>query len=616
MRHPICISLALFASASFAQQPAGTFEAVGTYRGIGALVATIVAPGADKSHERLYASYSYGAKSFDLLSIDPNTGSAEVFHSPLGGEISARSFAVGPNGHLFLGTVPTAHLMELDTANHQIIDRGRPSPTETYIWDVTSGSDHRIYGVTFPNCKLVRYDTATQQLDDLGRLDPTEQYARSIAASSDGFLYIGIGSSKANIAAYNLATGEHREILPPSAQAPTIAKTYLGQDGNVYGAVGARQFLLKQWTATELDPAHPAPAASRSTLSDGRVLTLSDHAGQLTLSVVDPKSRKQVALPVSYQGQELQLMRIAFGPDGVLYGSTAVPMDLVRADIATHRVEEIGYLGEGEVYSFLNHGNSLLMAAYAGPTVLMSYQPQTAFQLQPKPVNPRLIHFQGSSTSWRSMAMIDGPDGNVYVGSVAAYGLLNAPLIQWNPENDSIQQFNNIVNDQSIVSLAAWNDRIIGGTSIFGGEGAHATQKEARLFIWNPKTQSKEFDIAPVPGAPRITDLIRAPNNRIYGIAGHMYGVGPHTLFVFDPETRKVTKTRPLPFSSPIYNSVGLGDDGKIWGLAEEGIVSIDTESNQVELVARPPEKITGGFAMRGHELYFISGSTIYRYKM
>jgi hypothetical protein len=211
--------------------------------------------------------------------------------------------------------------------------------------------------------------------------------------------------------------------------------------------------------------------------------------------------------------------------------------------------------------------------------------------------------------------MIDGPDGNVYVGSVAGYGRLNAPLIEWNAENNSTQQFNDVVKDQSIISLTAWQEFVIGGTSVTGGEGSHATQTDARLFLWNPKTKTKEFEIVPVPGAPRITDLIAAPNGKIYGIAGDLH-VNPATLFVLDPEDRKIAAREKLPFSSPIYNSVAFGPDGRIWGLAEEGIFAIDTTSNKVEIVARPPVKINGGFALRDGALYFFSGSTIYRYKM
>lgn len=615
MKNLICITLALFATAASAEQPTGTFEAVGSFSAIGGLLASIVAPGTGTGKERLYASFSYGAGSLDVLSIDPDTGSADVFHSPVAGESSAWNLAVGPNGNVFLGTVPTAHLMELDEKRHQLTDLGRPSAAETYIWDLTFGSDNRLYGATYPRCKLVRYDPVTRKLEDLGRMDPTEQYAHFIVASSDGFLYLGVGSSKANIAAYNIKTGQHREILPVDAQTPAMAKVFRGVDGNLYGMVGTREFRLTDWTATEVDPGHTIAAAPRNVLRDGRTLDLSSNLGNLTLTVTNARTGEKVEKEVSYHGEGMQLMRICFGPDGALYGSTAVPMDLFKADIVGHHIDGLGYLGAGEVYSFLSHGGKLLMASYAGPATLMSYSPGGLFKPLAVTGNPILVPLKPGNEGWRPMTMIDGPDGNVYVGSVAGYGLLNSPLIEWNTENNSTQQFNDIVKDESIISLASWHEVLIGGTSATGGEGSHATQTEARLFIWDPKTKTKEFDIVPVPGAPSITDLIAAPNGAIYGIGGDLH-VNSATLFVFDPEHRKIITSEKLPFSSPIYNSVALGPDGRIWGLAEEGIFAIDTRSNKVEIVARPPAKIGGGFALRDGSIYFFSGSTIYRYKI
>jgi hypothetical protein len=210
---------------------AGTFELMGSYKGIGDIVATIVAPGKDTGSEPPCASFACGTSSLDVLAIDPNTGKTEVFHSPVGGEGFARNLAVGPSGDVFLGTQPTAHFLKLDRKRRQLLDIGRPSTTESYIWDVAFGSDNRMYGATCPRCKFVRFCPSTGRPDDPERMDPTEQYAHFIVGSADGFPYIGIGCSEAKIAAYNIRTGEHRAILPVDAQAAAIARAFRGTDG-------------------------------------------------------------------------------------------------------------------------------------------------------------------------------------------------------------------------------------------------------------------------------------------------------------------------------------------------------------------------------------------------
>jgi hypothetical protein len=358
-----------------------------------------------------------------------------------------------------------------------------------------------------------------------------------------------------------------------------------------------------------LESGHTVPAAARNALRDARTLSLSDNNGILALTVTNPTTHTKVEREIAYQGHKLPLFRIGFGPDSVLYGSSELPGAFIKSDLKLHQLEEIGSVGAGEVYSFLSHGQRLLMGAYSGLSILMSYQPNVPFHPAPESGNPVLVPLENGNPSWRPMAMIAGPDGNVYVGVVAGYGQLESPLIAWNVETGSVQQNDGVVRDQSIVSLATWHDFIIGGTSISGGGGSHPTQKDAKLFLWNPKTRHKDFEIVPVSGAANITDLVTAPNDLVYGVAGN-------TLFEFNPATERITKTKTLPSWSLIYNSVSVDGAGRIWGLAHNGIFMIDTKTFNALLVASSPVPITGGFALKNGKVYFIFGSAVYSYTM
>jgi hypothetical protein len=307
----------------------------------------------------------------------------------------------------------------------------------------------------------------------------------------------------------------------------------------------------------------------------------------------------------------LQVFRIGFASDGGLYGSAILPIHFLKIDLTDHKVDQIGELGGGEIYSFLPHGDRLLMGAYSGLAPLMNYRPR-------EPVdpavdgNPQLIDYAGSDHAWRPQAMIAGPDGHVYVGATAGYGQLEGPLLAWDGTPGSVHLYGNLVHDQSVISLAAWKDFIVGGTTTSGGGGSHPTQTDARIFLWNTHTHTKEFDLVPAPGAEAITDLITAKSGLIYGIAE---GRGSHTLFAFNPQTRAVISTHPLPFHSVIYNAVGLWPDGSIIGLAQEGIFTIDEATHDAHLIARSPVKITGGFDIRDGAVYFISNSEVFRYR-
>ena len=611
----LCVGVLARAQAPSRQNASG-FDLLGRYRALGGLMATTVAPGPTPGSERLYASYLYADNTLDVIAINPANGAAEVFHNPVPGEYGARNIAVGPDGDVYLGSLPHAHFLRVDRLHHRLVDLGRPRPSEEYIWDVAFGADHRLYGVTYPGCRLVRYDPATHKLGDLGRMDPTEKYGRWIVAGKDGFLYIGIGTAKANIAVFNVKTGELREVLPRDDQVVGTPKPYIGVDQKAYATLGDRLFQLDGFSIRELPPSAAVKPVNADTLKDGRTLAISESGGALTIT--QPATQKRTTIQISYKGEDLQIFRIRFGPDGVLYGSSILPIHFLEADLAHRQVQQLGDLGGGEIYSFLPHAGRLFMGAYSGLAPLMSYLPGQPFKPAPGG-NPTLVDYPGSDHAWRPQAMIQGPDGLVYVGATAGYGQLEGPLLSWDGSAGAVHLHNNIVHDQSVVSLAVWKQFIVGGTTTTGGGGSHPTQTDARLFLWDTKTHAKAFDIIPVAGADLITDLITAPGGLVYGIAVSHGGIGvsqeAHTLFAFDPKTRSILSRQPLPFHDVVYNSVGLLPDSTIVGLAEEGIFTIDQATHQARLIAPSPVKITGGFDLRDGAVYFISNSEIYRYR-
>ncbi len=595
-----CAAAALWLAAS-PQDPSGTFEALATYRGLGSMVASATGPGPTAGSERVYLSYLYLNNTIEVVSVDPENGDFRIFRNPAPTESGARAMVTGPDGKIYLGTLPQAHLLQLDPKAGALVDLGRPSATESYIWDLAVGPDRKIYGATYPESKLVRYDPASGKLEDLGRMDPVEQYAHSVAGTGD-FVYVGIGTSKANIAAYQISTGEHREILPVEFQVVGQAAVYPGQDGKAYGSVGEKKFRLEGWTATLIEARDASPVAPRDRLRDGRTVAVDG----TTLRISDPRTGAVSERHFAYQGNTLPLFRVAFGPDGRLYGSSILPIHLVRWDAAHGNFEEVGGLGGGEIYSFLRYRNRLLMAAYSGLAPLMAYDPAKPFRPGDNPV---LVNYSGEDHGWRPEAMMEGAGGRVYLGAVAGYGKLGGPLTIWDPNNNQVTSYPQLVRDESVVSVAEAGGLIVGGTTVAGGGGSHPTQKEAHLFLWDPRTSRKIFETVPVPGARSINDLVAAPDKLVYGFAGG-------SLFVFDPASRTIRHTAPLPFHGAPFNSVTVARDGNIWGLAREGVFRIDPRTHEIALAGRAPKPITAGFDLRDDAIYFASEATLYRYRL
>lgn len=601
---------ALGASAiGFAQaQASGGFEHVASYRSLGGLVASAIAPGPTQRSQRVYASYLYDDITFDVIAIDPHDGSAQVFHNPVPGEFGARNLAVAPDGGVYFGTLPTAHFMRIDWKTHRIVDLGRPSPSEEYIWDTAFGPDGRLYGVTYPQCRLVRYDPANGKLADLGRMDPTEKYGRWVVNGHDGYMYMGIGTAKANVAVYDTRSGLMREVLPRDAQIANTAETWLGADGKVYASVGKRLFALSGFTIHEIDTKQQVARTDEDKLRDGTTVSLASD-GMLLLR--DPKTGRETSLRIGYKGGPLQIFRIALGPNGSLYGSAILPARLVRVDMAAKKVDDIGLLGGGELYSLLAHHGRIAMGAYAGLSPLMSYDPAQPFH-PAADGNPSFASFEGADEHWRPQAMIEAPDGLLYVGGTAGYGQLEGPLVVWDGSSPQATAYANLIHDQSVISLTVWKRQIVGGTTTEGGGGSHPTEKDARVFFWDAAEHKLLWSIAPVPGASLVTDLIASQSGLVYGVAVQNK---TNSLFAIDPKRHAVVSTQVLPFHSVPYNGVLTDSHDAIWGLGDSGIFRIDDRSRRAILVAHSPVPITAGLALQEHKLYFVSSSEVYCYE-
>lgn len=579
---------------------------LGTYRGLGGQFASVVGPGPTAGSERMYATYLYLDKTLELVAIDPSTSKVQVFQNPAKGEYAARCITTGPDGNVYLGSAPGAHFFQLNPKTGTFTDLGRPSATETCIWDVTFGSDGKLYGGTNPNARLVRYDPTTKAVEDLGRMDPKEDYAHYVAASSDGFIYVGIGTAKMNIAAYQIKAGEHREIMPASYQVQGQANVYKGLDGNVYAIAGKQHFLLQGWEAKPIDAQSAAPPIYGNRIKDGRSLSLRSR----TLRMKDAKTGQVQEQAFNYDGNELPIFRLGLGPDGQIYGSSALPAHLFRWDQRLARFVDLGDLGGGEVYSFLSSNHKLFMAAYGADAPLMILDPAKPPKDDPENGNPALVNFDNADQGWRPSALIQASNGKLYIGANSGYGKLGGPLCLWDPNSGQVEQYLNLIQDQSVIALCPWKDRILGGTTINGGLGSHPTQKEAKVFAYDPTAKKVLFEVT-LPGISSVENLQMASD-------GLLYGIGGHTWFAFDPRARSLVFKKDLPFpGGTIYNSLNLGPDGRIWGLAGHplaGIFAIDPATQTINIEARAPKPITAGTAIKDGYLYFTCGSDLYRY--
>jgi hypothetical protein len=172
--------------------------------------------------------------------------------------------------------------------------------------------------------------------------------------------------------------------------------------------------------------------------------------------------------------------------------------------------------------------------------------------------------------------------------------------------------YRHVVQNQSMASLAYLHsvDLIAAGSSVRGGTGTHATEKEAKLILWDPQEEEKVSEIVPVPGARSIVSLAPTQEGVLYGITD------AGKVFIFDPEKREMKKVLDLGFQNPRDLSLQLGPNGMLYGLAEDAIFIIDPKTDQISLLAKPPTSIDSGMAILGRKIYYGSGAHLWEFEI
>ena len=79
---------------------------------------------------------------------------------------------------------------------------------------------------------------------------------------------------------------------------------------------------------------------------------------------------------VSYRGRPLSLFRLIWAGDKTVYGSSSIPIHVVRYETGSRAATDLGVVGDGEIYSLLFHNSHLLMALYAGKATLLDLDPE------------------------------------------------------------------------------------------------------------------------------------------------------------------------------------------------------------------------------------------------
>jgi len=601
----VVILLSFHQETSFAQQDLGIPVRDAICWGVHA------GPGKTGEKNTIYLSFGQYKAPLFLLAVNSETGEMRQFNGPLSSEMGSWGFTVDHENRIYLGSYYNAHLLRFDPKTEHWDDLGRPGgETESFICALTTAPDGKIWGGTFPSAKLFSYDPKTGKSENFGRVDP-EQFYCYPTAGEDGLIYCAIQFEKMDIVVFDPKQKTKISLIPSEGRKPGRVSLVKGKDGKIYAGISPSNqwFRIEEGERlVEISKSNiPFP---QKELPDGRQFSL---VGNRILRIQNPLTKEEKEIPLQYEASGSYIFVVGLGPDSRIYGSSMLPLRLFVYDPENGLLTNLGRaaFSDGEIYSLGTLDKKLYLCSYPGARISV-YDPKRPLQFGNKENdNPRDLGPLGGEQD-RPRAMIAGPHGKIYIGSYPDYGLLGGAISVYDPKKDEKRVYRHIIQNQSIASLAYIEklDLIAAGSSVRGGAGTRAIEKEAKLILWDPKEEKKIFEMIPVPEAKTILSLATSIDGKLYGITNN------EKVFIFDSEKREMKKVFDLAFKEPREISLQLGPDGKLYGLSKEAIFFIDPKSDQLSLLAKPPVPIDSGMAMLGRRIYYGSGANLFGFEI
>lgn len=550
--------------------------------------------------------------------VNPVSGSVLATQT-ISGAHAVWGYARTPNGTIYLGTSPNAHLYSY-VPGQTPVNLGTPDASGGEIWSLTYDTQNRtLYGGLGTKGALFSYVPATHTFKDLGTLIPGHAFVRSVAVYGDE-VYAGLGGP-GGLVAYNTQTGSVTTVLSASetdAESVSALQVVRGllfahltngiervvnlQNGRLIATIsdvnspgvtpqtdgqsvgyaadgGIWVWNLHTHTATEISQHLPAFERSYlSTVGADAVALVRENtpsvsgwavaglASKGTFWVLGTASGALASGPIDIHASVGTVESLASGPSGYLFASSYLSGStyIYNETTGTGTV----YQGPGQAEDMIQDGSDLILGVYPSAT-LWRYDPSKPWNWGPYArgtENPSQIGTIGQKQD-RPMALQAASDGTLYVGTVPIPGAIGGALSVVSPSGQ-IHVMRNLIPGESPISLTLSNGLLVGGTTVSGGIGGHPDHKSGELFVWNPATQTLQSTLKPFPGTPSIAGLTVGPNGTVYGLT--------HTeIFAYNPQDNTIVNAVKLPwdtgtaygaFTWGANTSLAVGPDGNLYG--------------------------------------------------
>ena len=469
----------------------------------------------NKTGERIAWGWVSDPDRFGVFGIDIKTGKSTFIDLRQYRRSSQIRLDRGKNGHLYIYAGSPARFFKYDIDSKELRDLGCPASPAFYITGHAMSEEGVFYVGSYPGTHLVSVNTETDEVKYVARIakDNRQKYIISPVIGGDGTIYIPVGLHHSEVWAFNPKTGEQTQILSGELNAlQGVATLYVNQEGEVYGESKGTSFRCHP-DRTEIIPALPKGLAKLATPKlDGIEYVELDKEGRLVSRNVETGATER--LKSDFAPGSTLLYSIAEDETGKIWGGSFKPSNTWSYVPKTGEMEDWGRLvvPQTQVYDTLKYKDKLYLSSYS-----------FAWLDQVDPVTRKVTRIGNLNEKHgmeRIQHLVVGSDEMIYGPTRPAKGYLDGGIVKVNPKSLDFEVVVPIIKGLAPTSLVLIEEtgEFFGTTTTQGGTSAIATEKDARVFIWDPKTSKVVWSDPVIPGVKGWIWAARGSNGLIYGV--------------------------------------------------------------------------------------------------
>lgn len=541
---------------------------------------------------------------------------------------------------LYVGTYTPGDLYKIDT---QTMTVTRVAGFGSFIWALTATPDGKIIAGTYPDAAVHEYDPADGSTHSYGTVAPGEQYVRSIAAD-ENTIYAGIGSH-AGLVTVDRATGATEDVLPQAYADRTFVATIDLVGDQLAVSLSPTGTLLIFDTDDLSEPTEVQPPGGDQYIT---AITIDDQTGDVYLGT--RASGTLYRLPADSD----RLERLGQPYDGAYFNRIFVDGDIIRGELTSQVVTydrssdtftgvdlaqaglppapelamqvaatkdtvlvsgkagiQVHDLKAGTSTRSFLPGEAKTMTPIDGRVYLGVYTLARLWSMRPDGSELGEITRAENEQTRPTDAWYDEKSGQLLLALEADYGKINGALARYDLSTGELTVDRGIVPNQSVRSVAVFDGIAYLGSETRNSLGTDPIEPEATVSAVDLRTGEVLWQLAPVPGAQQVTDLMP--------YRGKLYGTTERgDLFTLDPRSRQVIISSGLMngTSTLVRARNGLyGTDGGMLFQVQPGatpmistvVDDLDAEAYAAGLIAVSPN---GGtiYTIKGRNLVAVTG--------